>query len=85
MKNAYGEWPASGEIDIVEARGKNSNVQGVSEKEHPFCLFVCLFVCEKVNKAKQQDSSGQKHNFASAVRRLFKWYHYIVSCKRYGS
>ena len=21
--NAYGQWPASGEIDIVEARGKN--------------------------------------------------------------
>lgn len=27
--NAYGQWPASGEIDIVEARGK-SNPQNVT-------------------------------------------------------
>ena len=44
--------------------------------------FLFFFIAEKVNKAQQQHSGGQKHNFP--VFKIFKWYHSILRCKSYG-
>ena len=42
-----------------------------------------FLIAEKVNKARQQHSDGQKHNFP-VRKEIFKWYHSMVRCKRYG-
>ena len=44
---------------------------------------VQFLIAENVNKAWQQYSSGQKHNFP-VHKKIFKWYHSMVRCKSYG-
>ena len=38
---------------------------------------------EKVNKAQQQHSGGQKHSLP-VRKKILKWYHSMVRCKSYG-
>ena len=47
-----------------------------------FC-FLFFWIVEEVNKAQQQllHSGGQKHNFP-VCKKIFKWYHSIVMCKK---
>ena len=41
-----------------------------------------FLIAEKVNKAQQQHSGGQKHNFP-VFKKFLKWYHSMVRCKSY--
>ena len=50
-------------------------------KNRPIQYF--FFIAEKVNKAQQQHSKGQKHN-SSVCKKIFKWYHSMVMCNIYG-
>ena len=45
-------------------------------------IFV-KFIAKKINKAQQQPSGGQKHNFL-VCKMLFKWYQSMIGCKSYG-
>ena len=51
----------------------------VSEKLYNFQFLIA----EKVNKAQQQHSGIQKHNFP-VFKKTFKWYHSIIRCKSNG-
>ena len=52
-------------------------IQVVSEK------IIQLLIAEKVNKARQQHTGGQKHNFPMR-KKIFKCYYSMVKCKSYG-
>ena len=54
-------------------------IQVVSEKIIQFLIFIV----EKINKAQQQHSGGQKHNFPRC-KKILKWYHSMIRCKSYG-
>ena len=60
----------------------NISLYRLCQKKKNIYNFQFL-ITEKVNKAQQQHSSGQKHNFP-VCKKFFKWYLSMVRCKSYG-
>ena len=75
-------WNFTCAVTALHVKQRKTYMQALTKIQVVSYNFQCLIV-EKLNKARQHHSSGQKHNFPVS-KRIFKWYHSMVRCKSYG-